>query len=428
MSLAQWNRTGLVPLLATWLITIGLQACGGGSGSDQAAKNTQPAQINTPTRSASATRTRPGPSNTPTRPGPSNTPTRPGPSHTPTRPGPTDTPTPPGPSDTPTASPTPTQQMEFIVRGGASIAAAAKRAPAGSTIIVAPGNYAPVVLQGGDLQGAITLFADVTGEFTDSLPAQVVIDARGQLAAVSLTDQEFEVVVDGFTLRGGSKAGALVVRSPGTVIADCTMTRNSGDGVRLDQSDGSFIFNNLIWENSAAGLNVRNTADAFVINNTVYRSHNGGIAVVSSTDAVVENNIFNKNSPAGIIVDSASTGYAGNFNLNTDGYGEGTPAGANDIVGGSADPQFIFPSGGDFHLSASSPAIDAGDFSTDPELVAELGDRTTQTDGTLDAAPVDLGFHYLAPEAFATPTPVPPPTVTRTATRRPTPTRTPTTR
>lgn len=410
MSSPQLSRKAFLTLLVSCLITIGLQACGGGGG-EQSPKNTQPAQINTPIRPApSATRTWPGPSNTPTRPGPSDTPTR------------------PGPSDTPTPSPEPTVQLEFIVRGGASIAAAARRAPAGATIIVSPGTYTPVVLGPGDLQGSITLFADATGQFTDSLPAAVVIDARGQLAAISLTDQQFDVTIDGFTVRGGTKAGVLVVRSPGAVVANCTATRNRGDGVRLERSDGSFVFDNLMWDNSGAGIRVRNTIDAFVINNTVYGSLNGGISVVGSTNTVVENNVFNKNVPAGLIVDTASVGYAGDFNLNTDGYGEGTPAGAHDVSGGFADPQFIFPSGGDFHLTPTSPAIDAGNFDTDADVALVLSERTTQTDGRLDTEPVDLGFHYLAPEAFATPTPVRTATRTPTKTPRPTATRTPTSR
>jgi parallel beta-helix repeat protein len=415
MTALQLNREGVLGLWVCCLVASGLQACGSSGGGGAAKQNTQPAQINTPTRVArSATPTRPGATSTR------------GPSVTPTRPGPSDTPAPPQPSDTPT--PEPTEPAEIIVRDRGGIAAAVRRAPDGATIIVSPGTYTPVVLGPGDVQGSITIFADVTGEFTDSVPAPVVIDARGAAAALSLSGVEFELVIDGVTLRGGTEAGALLVRSPGVVLANCTVTRNGGDGIRVERSDDSLVFNNLVWNNSGAGIRVLATTEAFVINNTVYQSLQNGLSILNSPSAVVENNIFNKNVPAGIAVDAASVGYEADFNLNTDGYGAGTPAGVHDYNDGFADPQFIFPGGGDFHLAQTSVAIDGGDLDTDADLAAALGERTTQTDGTLDSEPVDLGYHYLPPVVVETPTRAPTRTPTRTPTTRPTATRTPTPR
>ena len=96
------------------------------------------------------------------------------------------------------------------------------------------------------------------------------------------------------------------------------------------------------------------------------------------------------------------------FNLNTNGY-DGTDAGPNDIA---ADPLFIFPSGGDFHLASSSRAIDSGTDAIDADLVSQLEQLSTQTDGSLDTVPLDLGYHYVAP--IPTPTKVPKPTRTGT--------------
>ena len=389
---------------------MGLHACGGGS-TEQGPPNTQAVHIDTPTQARQT--------NTPTQPALSATPTRPGPSNTP-RPGPSETPTRPPPSDTPSPSPSPTATPpDLIVRAGGSIAAAVRRAPEGATIIVSPGLYPPLALGPGDVQGSIALFADITGQFTNSAAGAVVIDAHGQPAAISLSDLQFEVTLDGFTVRGGADAGVLAVRSPGVFVTDCSATGNGGDGVRLQQSDDSLVFNNLIWNNAGTGISVLQTNNAAVINNTVYHSLHRGIFVGFSPNAFVENNIFNKNVSAGIFADAASTAYTGDFNLNTDGYEAGTPAGVHDI---NAAPQFIFPSGGDFHLSQTSPAIDQGDFNTDPGLVDVLSQLTTQSDGTLDTDAVDLGFHYLPPQAFDTPTPVPPTPTSRppTATRTPT--------
>ena len=319
-----------------------------------------------------------------------------------------------------TPTPQPTAAPTIIVPSGESIVDAAKTAPAGSTIIISPGLYLPIVFQPGDLQEGLYFFADVTGEFTGTSRAPVVIDAGGADAAVTLSGQS-DVTFDGFTLRGGKVAAVLAENSPGTIVQNCIITGNSGDGVQFAGADSSLIFNNLITDNGHAGIDIVGTTDVQIINNTVYGSTQSGLSVGSTSDAssniFVENNVFNHNQ-AGITVAASTTGYQGDFNLNTDGY-EGTPAGADDVFG---DPLFIRPSNADpntvadFHLAApTSPAIDAGDSSIDGTLEASLEQRTTQSDGTLDSPPPDLGYHYSAPALPATPVPKP----TRTATPRP---------
>jgi hypothetical protein len=90
------------------------------------------------------------------------------------------------------------------------------------------------------------------------------------------------------------------------------------------------------------------------------------------------------------------------FNLNDDGYSEGVPPGASDLA---ADPSFVAPAGADgvlgsegfadddFHLQATSPAIDAGS-----ATAADLGISGSAVAGPAeDQGTVDLGYHYLAP-------------------------------
>jgi parallel beta-helix repeat protein len=421
-------------LLASSLVTVILQACGGGSSNSsfEVGPNTQPAQVGTPTQPGTgSTPTQRVASSTPTRTGASVTPTQTTVGNTPTLPAPSGTPTPPQPTDTPTPSPEPTEPPVLIVHSGASLAGAARRAPAGATLVVSPGIYAPFTLQPGDLQGSITFYADVTGDFTGSGPAPVIIDAEGQSAGIFLTDLDFDVAIDGFTVRGATQAGVLALRSPGVVVADSLVTGNQGDGINFQQSDGSFVFNNAIWNNGGTGIRLQTTDGVFVINNTVYHNLDTGLVVGTSTNTVVENNIFNKNVPKGIVVDTASltegTAYEGDFNMNSDGYGPDTPPGFHDLTGSFSDPQFIFPSGGDFHLADNSPAIDAGNLNTDPDLVLTLTELTTRPDAMLDIEPVDLGFHYVPPLPTLTPEPTLTRTRTPTSTRTPTPTRTPTT-
>jgi parallel beta-helix repeat protein len=314
----------------------------------------------------------------------------------------------------------------IIVQSGESIVDAAKSAPDGGIVVVAPGTYAAVLLNPGDLRGSVTLFADVTGEFTDSAPAAVVIAAKSTDEAAFEAFSQNALFIDGFTLRGGTDAGFLCGDCSGITIQDCTITGGHGDAVRLERSDDVLVFNNLLTGNKGAGIAALGTVSLQVINNTVYNNAADGVLLSldendhASTGAFLRNNIINKNKPTGIVVDpgppSSLGGFDADFNLNTDGY-SGTGRGTDDV---NADPLFIFPSGGDFRVAAGSRAIGTGTDAIDSELVGSLGQLSTQTDGALDTPPLDIGYHYLAP--IPTPTKVPKPT--RTGTPRPTATRT----
>lgn len=323
----------------------------------------------------------------------------------------------PGQMTTPGASATPTPAT-LIVAAGESIAEAIKRAPSGSTLIVSPGTYGPVVLAAGDAGDAITLVADVTGKLTDSAAAPVTISAQARPAAISLSGQT-DLTIDGFTIRGGQTAALLVTNSPGTAVLNCIVTQSTGDGIRFQQSNAGLIFNSIVSENRGAGIHLRGSDRVRVINNTIYNNSTAGLSADSSTVLQVTNNIMEHNTPAGIIVDSSVSALTEDFNLNNDGY-RGAAAGPNDIVG--QDPLFTFPDGGDFHVQAvsggaTSPAVDSGDPDTDPDLVALLVQGATQSDGMSDVLPVDLGYHYPQPPA----TPTPRPRASRTSTPRGTP-------
>jgi parallel beta-helix repeat protein len=384
-------------------VAVALQACGGGGGQP----NTPPA-ANTPTRGV----------NTPV-------------SGTQTPVSNTPTPVP----DTPTATPT-------AVHPGNDLRTALRNAPPGSTVLVAPGTYPALVLQPGDLQGPVTLLADIAG-VSESIGA-VTIDGHQQTAAaISITGVN-DLTIDGVTVQGGTQEGILVLDSPGTVLRNCIIRNNSGDGIFIERAAGSLVFDNLVYQNTDAGIRLFGSNDARVINNTVYK--NGGfgifvgIASEPSTAVTIENNIINANTGKGIQVET-NTGYFGDYNLNTNGYGTGAPAGAHDL---NASPQFIAPDQGDFHLltqlddcTGGSPAINAGDPATSADLVAILQQRSTRSDGVFDCVgsrccigpppdfvdlqpgQVDLGYHYAVRPPTPTPAPRSTPTRVPTATRPP---------
>ncbi|MGH3056333.1 MAG: right-handed parallel beta-helix repeat-containing protein, partial [Gaiellaceae bacterium] len=176
-------------------------------------------------------------------------------------------------------------------------------------MVVAPGTYAPVLLNPGDLQGSITLLADVTGQLTGGPPAAVTIAAHSNDVAPFEAFNQTGLTIDGFTLRGGTDAGILFGDSSNIVVRNCTVTSSAGDAVHFERSDDVLIFNNLLTGNQGAGVAAFGTTNLQVINNTIYSSSAGGILLTldennhASTDAFVVNNILNKNSPNGIIVD-----------------------------------------------------------------------------------------------------------------------------
>ena len=180
------------------------------------------------------------------------------------------------------------------------------------------------------------------------------------------------------------------------------------------------ILDNIVVGNHRAGIRAYGASSLQAINNTVYGNHDNGVSVGNaqepSANVTVVNNIVSANAPAGIVVDATTSGYDGNFNLNTDGYGPDTPSGPNDI---DMNPLFVDPQGGDFHLADGSPAIDTGDSAIDADAVILLEQRGTRIDGSADNEPLDLGYHYPTPP----PTPTPLPRNTRKKTATPTPTR-----
>jgi parallel beta-helix repeat protein len=389
-------RPGVL-VVTVCVVTLLWQACGGGGssgsgGSDNGGGNGN----NTPGTQATATRT----------------PTRSSGSPAPTQPGQTGTPTP-----VPTGAPTLSPDAIFVFPGE-SIADAARSAPDGGVVVVAPGAYSAVVLDPGDLQGSVTLLADVTGEFTDSPQAPVTIVARSTDEAAFEAFSQTGLTLDSFILRGGTDAGILFADSSGITVRNCTVSNSGGDGVHFERSDNVLVFNTLITNNKGGGVTGFGTTNLQAINNTIYNNADDGIFLSvdenenPSTNAFLRNNIFNKNTPTGISVDpgppSSLDGFDSDFNLNTNGY-DGTDAGADDVA---ADPLFIFPTGGDFHVAAASRAVDRGSGDIDSDLVTALQARSTQTDGSLDTLPLDLGYHYPAP--ILTPTHAPRATSTNT--------------
>lgn len=139
----------------------------------------------------------------------------------------------------------------------------------------------------------------------------------------------------------------------------------SGDGILVWDGEGTVIRNNVIFDNYRWGIRVRNNTDALIINNTSYHNQLQGIYTYDGFNATVTNNISFAN--------QGLDGYPGETYL-----GSGSTQSHN-LLG--VDPQFVNPQAGDFHLTANSPAIDAGT-SEDAPVTDFEGDP--RTDGLPD--------------------------------------------
>jgi len=152
------------------------------------------------------------------------------------------------------------------------------------------------------------------------------------------------------------------------------------------------VRNNIIYNNKIAGIAMGgyddqrgSTRDCMVINNTLYHNDtrmdgNGELLLqFDIRNNIIKNNIFNANSQSILISNpyTQNTGSVVDYNLyfspeesenstwqwkgitytGFDSYRAGTTGDANGLFG---DPKFINPSGADFHLQQSSPAIDKG--------------------------------------------------------------------
>lgn len=290
-----------------------------------------------------------------------------------------------------------------------TITKAAQIALDGYEIIVAPGVYREAVStdRTGTPAQAVSLIADVTGTRTESPPGAVVINASGisKAAGISLANSA-DSLIEGFTIRGAVDAGiALKSGSSGVTIRNCVVHDNPGDGIRVQDASSVTVFNNLVYRNGGTGIivagQISGSPDASVINNTVAFNVERGITVgttaAASPRATLRNNIIADNGDPStlqlrVITEPRSDlGFDGDFDLVFPAnYAPPSIAGAHDVA---ADPDFVGSEADDYHLSAASPAINAGDDAIGGDLAAVLRPRTTTGDGP-DEGELDLGYHF----------------------------------
>jgi hypothetical protein len=244
----------------------------------------------------------------------------------------------------------------------------------------------------------------------------------------------------GITLGGGSSAVVI-----GNRISDHQWTLSSGGGVALNMAGSPLLMNNIIYSNTAeanlpgGGIWIVDSSPTLVQNlifaNTAYfgggfyidlsstsfqatftnntfadNVSNNGVLPGDGSDAYIVgfadnqqffNNIFTSSSgresiycaPAG-----ALPAFTSNDGYSTSGLGfGGTCSGLSGSNGNiSEDPRFVNPAARNYQLTATSPAIDAGDNAASQIPTKDILGHPRITDGDGNGtATVDLGVYEL---------------------------------
>jgi len=184
-------------------------------------------------------------------------------------------------------------------------------------------------------------------------------------------------------------------------IHDNIVYGNRGPNIYVDSSSNVDIFNNTVYatgDESKAGimLAVEDYSDSLVVdnvkvyNNVVYGNANAGLTFWKESDGTIGNvqivnNTFYGNANGAV---TSGTDIGGENLLRNNIFGEGDV----DLDGFTADtnvagdPGFVDAEGGDFHLTDSSAAIDAGAADGAPAFDLEYTTRPT-------GAGVDIGAY-----------------------------------
>ena len=133
--------------------------------------------------------------------------------------------------------------------------------------------------------------------------------------------------------------------------------------------------------------------------NTIISGHTTGITITTGSTATLNSTLWHGNT--------------------TDRGGAGTINHSNDHGG---DPAFVNPAGGDYHIGATSEAIDAG---IDAGVVLDIDGQVRPWGNGFDIGADEFGSALPTPTPTPTSTPTPTPTSTHTPTPTPTSTHRP---
>jgi len=324
--------------------------------------------------------------------------------------------------------------------GGDGIQQAVDAIPDGGSVIIKPGYYENVEIQIGIGQHPTPKHnITIKGETGGDLP---ILD-DGQKGVAIKIGGDSRVTIENLIIKNSKFEGIGLVNSSQATIQNNQISGNQGSGIFLVNSSQATIQNNQISGNQGDGISLGHSSQAKIINNTLYKNKETGINIYQCGDSnpsvEARNNIIthtekNTDGTFGFGIGGRCLHDPGKLDNDTFAYNliwgnerDNTECGGMELCENfpgriNADPKFVNPEGGDFHLQPDSPAIDSGD----PDIKDPDGSRS---DMGVYGGPGACGSDPNLPGCISAPTSTPtptPPTATATPTSTPTPTLTPT--
>ena len=218
----------------------------------------------------------------------------------------------------------------------------------------------------------------------------------------------------GNTVHGARTYGIYAGGDKGLIEGN-TLYNNGGYGIHLYKPGGGtandwVIRNNVVhsngkgfehsmsgWQQTAGVIITRGKNNQFY-NNIVYNNYKGGVSTsFGASDTLIANNTIYGNDEFGIDISDAFGGSIGARVINNISYGNRgaqlTDSGTNTTLQNNltTDPKFVNAAGGDFHLQAGSPAIDAGQTLAEVTNDFAYGVRPWPAGGAYDIGAYEFG-------------------------------------
>jgi predicted GH43/DUF377 family glycosyl hydrolase len=244
---------------------------------------------------------------------------------------------------------------------------------------------------------------------------------------VHVQNNEAVVVLDGFTIRGGSgeEGGGVHADQADVTIRNCTIRDNLANGAPSAWGGGGIIGNgkltvedSLIVDNWAVqgASGVRSGGGSLTMTNTVVANNTGAMGIHLNSPAKLMNATV-VNNEGGILINPPITGTlkVTNSILHGNGWqiseeGSGSAQATYSLVEGGwsgsgnldANPMFVDPGNQDYHLQPGSAAIDSGTETGAPNH--DMEGRYRPQDGDFDhESRMDMGAYEFQPTSVYLP-------------------------
>jgi len=270
-----------------------------------------------------------------------------------------------------------------------------------SESITMVGNIDSFVIQNNILNFNTNIGIDAAGHFSwTGAPANVNYSRNGSIKNNVVSDYDGPSGLDaagGIYIDGGS-----FITVENNTVFNYKVGFSVGCEVAGKSNEGNIVQNNLAYNCSLSGLFVGSNTTSVVNNTKVYNNtfykcgfgtfDNGQIGLQNNVGSDIRNNIMYPTDSRYAMVQfngTTSSSLSIDYNLfwrdnaNTANFFYNIITGAQNSV--ISNPLFVNTSSNDFHLSTSSPAIDAGDPSYSPAVyVFDIDGETRVYNGNVD--------------------------------------------